>query len=291
VWGVTVLEVIQRSGDFLNERGVESSRLQVELLLAHLLQVPRLKLYLNFNRVLTESELAEARRLVQRRGRREPLQHILGSASFCGLEMAVNRRVLVPRPETELLAEQAWTFAEKLNRERGTSPKVLDFGTGSGCLAIAIATRCPSAIVHALDISADALETARSNAERHGVAERLVWFPGDGFSALGTAIRYDLIVSNPPYIPTALIETLDPEVRDFDPRLALDGGKTGLNFYELLAREAGRYLEAGGRIMLELGDDQAPAVRALFSAPPWAEPAVLDDYSGCPRILIACLGD
>jgi release factor glutamine methyltransferase len=163
---VTVLEVIQRSTEFLKNKGVDSPRLQTELLLAHLLAVPRMQLYLNFERKLSQTELDNFRELIKRRGQREPLQHIVGSTSFCGLELAVNQEVLIPRPETELLAERGWTFLNSVNTKDSTLT-ALDLGTGSGCLGIALAVRCSGAQVVATDISAEALELARQNAARH----------------------------------------------------------------------------------------------------------------------------
>ena len=285
---MTVLEVIQRSSDFLARKGVESPRLQVELLLAHVLQMPRMKLYLNFERPLTDPELETLRGLIKRRGEREPLQHIVGSTSFCGLEMAVNRDVLIPRPETELLAEEAWKFLSTLNSPPST---VLDFGTGSGCLALAIAAKCQQAAVHAIDISEAALTVARENALRLGLPERVLFHAGDGFNALPAGMTFELIVSNPPYIPSAEIETLQPEVRDHDPRLALDGGVDGLDFYRRLAVEAAPRLKPGGRLMLELGDGQGGAVSELLTQHDWTAESVLKDYSGRGRILIARRGD
>jgi release factor glutamine methyltransferase len=294
---VTVLEVIQRSAEFLARKGVESPRLQAELLLAHLLKLPRLQLYLNFERTLTPQELERFRDCIRRRGRREPLQHIIGSISFCGLELAVNRHVLVPRPETELLAESAWGF---LNQRSSAArlqdapapapdqpPTALDFGTGSGCLAIALAVKCPAARVDALDISPEALELARQNALRCDVARRIRFFGGDGFNALPPSARYDLLVGNPPYIATAEIATLEPEVRDYDPRVALDGGPDGMDFYRRLAAEAGPFLQPGGQMMLEIGDRQAPTLRDLFERQKWIVERLLEDYTQRPRILIA----
>src|SRR3989442_9882908 len=222
--------------------------------------------------------------MVKRRGNREPLQHVLGSVSFCGLEIKVNRHVLVPRPETELLAERAWQFLTA----RNTRPlSVLDWGTGSGCLAIAMAVHCPTAQIEARDISATALALARENAAANGVAERIRFHPGDGFAALPTAPAFDLIVSNPPYIPSAEIETLAPEVRDHDPRVALDGGADGLNFHRRLAAEAASHLRPEGRIMLEFGDGQAERIRELFVQHNWIVESVEADYSGRPRFLTA----
>ncbi|MEO8426432.1 MAG: peptide chain release factor N(5)-glutamine methyltransferase [Verrucomicrobiota bacterium] len=282
---MTVLEIIQRSAQFLAKKGVDSPRLQIELLLAHVLQMPRLQLYLNFDRRLTTNELERVRNLVKRRGQREPLQHILGSTSFCGLEIAVDPNVLIPRPETELLAERAWSFLN--SRAAGGAPSALDFGTGSGCLAIALAMKCPEAKIYALDISPGALSVARQNAVRHTVAERIQFFEGDGFSALPASSRFDLIAANPPYIPSTAIDALQLEVRDYDPRVALDGGEDGLDFFRRLAAEAAAHLNPGGRMMLEFGDDQGDALRKLFTAHNWIVEAIESDYTARARILIA----
>jgi release factor glutamine methyltransferase len=315
---VTVLEVIQKSTEFLTRKGVESARLQTELLLAHVLKLPRMKLYLNFERGLTDAETDAMRELVRRRSLREPLQHITGSAPFAAWEMAVNRHVLVPRPETELLAEAGWQFlstlgqspqptpGERLDEVSGSRRKeahsvpaarcqslltsgatALDFGTGSGCIAIALAAKCPTAHVTAVDISAEALAVAKQNAERNGVAGRIEFVPSDGFAALPPGSRFHLIISNPPYIPSAEIATLPPEVRDFDPRGALDGGADGLDFYRRLASEAPGWLAPGGKLMVEFGDGQAPAVESLFAGQKWIVEAVHADYSQRQRILIA----
>lgn len=280
---MTVLETIQKSTEFLSKKGIESARLQAELLLAHLLKMPRLKLYLNFERALTGQETDTLREFVKRRGQREPLQHITGSTSFCGFEIAVDRRALVPRQETEILAELGWTFLTT----PGTGKTALDLGTGTGCIAIALAAKCPDARIMASDASADALALAAENARRNNVADRIEFLHGDGFNALPAGARFDLIISNPPYIPTAEIETLEPEVRDFDPRTALDGGADGLDFYRMLAGQARQLLKPGGKIMVEFGDDQAPAIRKLFENENWIVEAIKDDYSQRARILIA----
>ncbi|MDB6024485.1 MAG: Release factor glutamine methyltransferase [Verrucomicrobiales bacterium] len=282
---MTVLEAIQRSTDFLAKKGVDSPRLQVELLLAHVLAMPRMKLYLNFDRSLTETETNALRDMVKRRGNREPLQHIVGSTSFCGLEIAVNPHVLVPRPETEILAERAWTFLAKIS-----PPAIaLDLCTGSGCLAIAMATHSPGARLYATDISAEALDCARQNVTKHNVADRIELLQGDGFTPIPAEVSFDLIVSNPPYISSAEIETLEPEVRDFDPRLALDGGTDGLDFYRRIAADARRFLKPDGRIMLEFGDGQATAIAEIFHAQNWVVETIERDYTQRERILIAHL--
>ncbi|MEI6075816.1 MAG: peptide chain release factor N(5)-glutamine methyltransferase [Verrucomicrobiota bacterium] len=301
---MTVLEAIQKSADFLAKKGVTSSRLNAELLLAHLLQMPRMKLYLNFDRVLAAAETDALRALIKRRGQREPLQHITGSTSFCGLEIIVNRHALVPRPETELLAELGWQYLLALNP---TPVTVLDFGTGTGCIALAIAAKCPAARITALDVSPEALELARENTLKNQVAQQIEFLPGDGFAVLaewcgrpqgpepnsrnglpGISLpQFDLIVSNPPYIASAEISTLEPEVRDFDPSLALDGGVDGLEFYRRLAVGTRPFLKPAGKIMLEFGDGQAEAIKKILTDENWIVEAVREDYSHRARILVA----
>ena len=315
---MTVLEAIKKSTEFLGKKNIESPRLQSELLLAHLLKMPRMKLYLNFERRLTAVETEALREFIKRRGQREPLQHITGSTSFCGHEITVNRNVLVPRPETEQLAELGWRF---LTEHRAPSrlikadvseqaetvlgvPTALDFCTGSGCIAIVLAAKCPDAKIIATDISADALVLASENAARNNVAGRIQFLQGDGFGALKdgwgerprepglvgvSPHQFNLIIGNPPYIPSAEIATLDPEVRDFDPRPALDGGSDGLEFYRLMASQAGAFLKPGGKIMVEFGDGQAEAIHKIFEMEKWIVEAVKEDYSQRARILIARL--
>jgi release factor glutamine methyltransferase len=287
---VTILEVIQRGTDFLAKKGVPSPRLQVENLLAHVLQMPRMKLYLNFERRPAPEQLEAVRAMVQRRGRREPMQYITGSAGFCALELAVNTSVLVPRPETEMLADRGWKFL-KDSAARGAGPaSVLDLGTGSGCVAIAVALNAPRAAVHACDASAAALALARENAARHGV--NIQFYCGDLFAALRGSEgppKCRLILSNPPYIPSARLATLEPEVRDHEPREALDGGADGLDFYRRIAAEAGAFLEADGRLMVELDDEGAEATAEIFRKQNWVVEGIEPDYNQRPRILTARL--
>ena len=284
---MTVLEAIQRSTEFLVKKGVDSPRLQTELLLAHLLKQPRMRLYLEFERVLTPAEVDGFRELIRRRGQREPLQHIVGSTSFCGLEIAVSRDALIPRPETELLAERGWTFLNQLSTSNQQPSTAMDLGTGSGCLAIALACKCPAAEVYAIDISPGALALARQNAARHGVAERIRFLQGDGFAALPQEARFDLIISNPPYIPSGEIASLQPEVRDYDPHPALDGGADGLDYGRRLAAECVPFLKPHGRVMLEFGDGQAEGLRKILQQQMWIVEAVEEDYSHRPRLMIA----
>jgi release factor glutamine methyltransferase len=282
-----VLEIITRSTEFLARKGVDSPRLQVELMLAHILQLPRLKLYLNFDRVLETSQLDQLRAMVKRRGEREPLQHILGSAWFCGLEFAVNPNVLIPRPETETLAEQACAYLGLLARaEPERHLWVADVGTGSGCLAVAIASKFDQVDITGLDVSPEALEVARTNIERHRVTNRVKLRQSDLLASASDG-RFDLIVSNPPYIPTPTLADLQPEVRDHDPRLALDGGTDGLQFYRRLAAEAPAYMTSDATLMAEFGDDQQDAITAIFQETAWRVEKLVPDLAAKPRIIVA----
>jgi release factor glutamine methyltransferase len=234
---------------------------------------------------LEKGEVDALRTLTLRRGLREPLQYVVGSTSFCGFEIEVNKNVLIPRPETELLAERAWTFLKSINPPDET--QVLDLCTGSGCLAIALAAKVPSARLWATDLSEEALAVARRNVERHQLGGRIQLRQGDGFAALDGQGPFDLMVSNPPYIPSAEIEGLDPEVRDFEPRGALDGGADGLDFYRRIAAEAGRFLKPGAPAMLELEEERAAATQTLFEEAGWLVEALQRDDNGKLRILIA----
>jgi release factor glutamine methyltransferase len=302
---VTVLEGIQRSTEFLTRKGVNSPRLHAELLLAHVLNLERMRLYLNFERLLSTDEANTFKSLVIRRGEREPLQQITGSTNFCGFEIAVNRAVLVPRPETELLAEKAVeSLKSTLLRQKQFGGQevqsqkaeadisehalnALDLGTGSGCLAIALAKNCDLARVVATDVSPEALECAKANALKNSVADRIEFRLGNSFQTLKAAERFDLIVSNPPYIPTSEIESLQSEVKDWEPRLALDGGPDGLDWYRRIASEAEAFLAPGGKVILEFGDGQSEAIRNVFENEKWIVEAIIEDYTRRPRIMAA----
>jgi len=298
---VTVLEAIKLSGDFLAKKGVDSPRLQAELLLADVLKLPRMRLYLDFGRELTETETKSLRELVRRRGTREPLQHILGTTNFCGLELKVTSAVLVPRPETELLAEEGWIFLQQVERSQprdealGARPdrcclRALDLGTGSGCLAIILAAKCPKAEVWAVDVSKEALEVARQNAEKHEVASRINFVEGDFLSAVPSGTEFDLIISNPPYIPSRELAGLQPEVRDFDPGRGLDGGVDGLEFYRLLAMQAALFLRLGGKVMFEFGDGQEHALQRMFEEQKWIVEAFRVVFPRRPRLMVVRKG-
>ncbi len=264
-----------------------SARLDAQWLLAHVLGMPRLEMELQPERRLTAREAATFAALAARRVRRVPLQHLVGTVSFCGIDLAVNRHVLIPRPETERLAE----LAGEVLRGHGPGARALDIGTGSGCLAIALALAAPGARVVALEISQSALRVARANARRNRVSARIRWAHGDARCRLPGRVGFHLIVSNPPYIATGQMAALQPEVRDHDPRRALDGGPDGLHFYRVLAVSARRRLLPGGCLMWELGDGQSDAVGAILVAAGWKVQAVHADWNGTPRIMVATVLD
>lgn len=280
---MTVLEAINKGSEFLARKGIDSPRLQSELLLAHLLNLPRLRLYLEFERKLSDEQANQFRELLVRRGNHEPLQHITGATSFCGLPIIVNAAVLIPRPETEVLAEHAWNFLNGIEGETTFA----DLGTGSGCLPIAIAAHAKRSRGVAVDVSQEALAIAKQNIEKNKLSDRINLREGDFLAALQPAERFDVIVSNPPYIPTAEVELLQPEVRDHDPRLALDGGADGLHFHRALAQRAAQFLKPGGRLLIEFADGQGEALRHLFGSHGWIIHGIIRDLSGTERILSA----
>lgn len=281
---MTVQALIQESVPLLTQKGIDSPRLQIEEIVAHALGLPRMQLYLDLQRRLTPDQLESCRAMLQQRLRRIPLQHLLGSVSFCGLEINVTRDALIPRPETEILVEQVEAVVQSLKTPNRT---VLDFGTGSGCIAVALAVRNPELRLTAVDVAPEALALAQRNARRHGVHDRFTWIQAQGLSSLDDRTRFDVIVSNPPYIPSAEINDLQPEVRDHDPRMALDGGPDGLACYRQLATEAIRLLPPGGTLAVEFGDGQADAIAALLHTQNWIVGTPVPDYSGRERCLIA----
>lgn len=276
IW--TTLKILDWTKDYLSGKGVENARLEAEWLLCSATDLDRVGLYLNFEKPLSESELSAFRAMVARRAKREPLQHILGTQEFFGLEFAVSPAVLIPRHDTETLVEEALAILPD-------AKKILDIGTGSGCIAISLAKQLPAASVTAVDISAEALEVAKLNGENNAV--NVEFLHGSLFEPVAGK-RFDLITSNPPYIPTADINNLTPEVRDFDPRSALDGGFDGLDIYRILIPAALDYLLPGGCLLVEVGIGQAPAVSSIFQASPeYTAPKIVLDRADIPRVVVA----
>jgi len=279
---VPLLEVLRGTERYLADRGVENPRLNAEHLLAHALGLKRMELYLQFDRPLTESERAPLRDLVKRRGTREPLQHVLGTAEFHGRTFACDKRALVPRPETEQLVELALEIAK--DKPAAT---ILDIGTGSGVIVLTIALELPSATLHATDLSPDALALAAENAARHALTDRIVFHQADLLPPDGT--RFDLIIANLPYIPAEEIASLSPEVRH-DPASALDGGPDGLDLVRRLIETAPDRLAPGGALLLEIGLGQADAVNTLLSARKFRDISVRPDYQNIPRFAVGFHG-
>lgn len=278
---LTVLEIIKRSTEFLAKHGVENPRLNTELLVGHALGLKRMQLYLQFERPLAEAELARIRPLVKRRSEREPLQYIVGSTDFAGVTLKVDRRALIPRPETELMIE----FAQ----ERCAVPPatILDLGTGSGALALALAKLYPAARVTAVDVSREALALAGENAAALGAAERVALVESSWFAALAAEARFDLIVANPPYLSDAEVAETAPEVKGFEPRGALTSGANGLEALEIIWREAKLRLNAGGWLFCETGIAQHATLLEWARAAGFVRVESRKDLTGRDRFVLA----
>jgi release factor glutamine methyltransferase len=260
------------------DAGVASARLEAQLLLAHVLGCSRVQLYTGFDRPLAEPELARYRGLIKRRLDGESVAYLLGEQEFWGLPFFVDASVLVPRPDTETVIE----VARGTRADLAAPCRVLDLGTGSGVIAISLAKELPGAQVVATEVSAAAAEVARRNAERNGVADRVEIRIGDLFAPVAGE-RFDLIASNPPYIASAVIPTLSPEVRR-EPAIALDGGADGLVFYDRICAAAAAHLAPGGALVLEHGFDQADAVRARLEAAGLLRVTLVHDLGKNPRV-------
>jgi release factor glutamine methyltransferase len=278
---LSVLEIIKRTTGFFEQRGVESARLNAELLIGHALGLKRMQLYLQFERPLTEAELEKIRPLVKRRGGREPLQYIMGETEFSGLKLKVDRRALIPRPETERLIE--------LVMQHFASPPatVLDLGTGSGAIALALAKAWPEAVVTAVDKSEEALALARENAEACALAGRVTFVSSDWFAGIPAGQKFALIVANPPYLSDVETAATQPEVKDFEPRMALSAGTNGAADLERIIRAARPYLAQGGLLACETGIAQHQALVALATAEGYTRAESLRDLTGRERYLLA----
>lgn len=255
----TVKDVLQWTADYFKTKSIETARLDAEVLLAHSLGVDRLHLYLNLDRPLVPSERARYRELIQRRARREPVARIVGTKEFWSIQFRTVPGVLIPRPDTETLVEVI------LREIKGKcEPRLLEIGTGSGAVAIAVLKESPGARMVATDINTRALQVSRLNAGDAGVLGSLDLVAMDLFEAMAHGIEFDVIFSNPPYIPTGEIPGLDPEVRDFEPLIALDGGPNGLDVIRRLVLGSKRHLAKGGALILEIGEGQADAVGEIL---------------------------
>ena len=278
IW--TTVKLLSWTKDFLSSKGVVNSRLEAEWLLCAATGLDRVGLYLQYDKPMNDIELAAFRSLVARRAKREPLQHILGTQEFCGVDYEVSADVLIPRYDTEVLISEAVARAPD-------AQTVLDIGTGSGCIAVSLQKRLVRALVTATDISEAALVVARRNADRVGAT--IEFLHGSLLDPVAGR-HFDLIVSNPPYIPTADIDELDQEVRNYDPITALDGGIDGLDIYRTLIPAAADYLCPCGWLLVEIGIGQAKDVASMFrNAGKYSEPIIALDSGGIQRVVGAQL--
>jgi release factor glutamine methyltransferase len=276
VW--TVLDLIKWGSEYFRDKGIDSPRLTIELMLCHVLREQRIRLYTDFERPLSKEELAVLRGMVQRRVRREPLQYILGEADFYGIRFEVTPDVLIPRPETEILVDRAIRFCKGRGKTIG-----LDIGTGTGCIPVAIAVKVPASWWTALEISPGAAAVARRNAAAAGVGEQVHVVDVDVLREVPPG-PFDIVTMNPPYIPAADVATLEDEVRDHEPHSALTDDADGLTFYRRMADVWKDLIAKDGIVMCEIGHGQSQHVRDLFAAT-GAQVDVIDDLAGIPRIV------
>lgn len=296
---VRILDVITKTTPYLEKQGIESPRLTIELLLAHLLKKKRMGLYLEFERELDEATLTKLREMVKRRVAGEPLQYITGEVEFCGLKLLVDKRVLIPRPETELLVEAVVKRLAVEGPQAGTpvppnkNLKIVDVGTGSGCIAIAlakglmIAGRDACATIYGLDVSPEAVEVARGNALLHQIEKNIRFLESDLLQALPDSFVAEAIVSNPPYIADGELAKLPREVRDFEPVRALAAGEDGLKVIRRLVMDARRILSPSGFVALEIGAEQRAVVEEIFGQQGLAVVEVVKDLEGHERVIVA----
>jgi len=293
--GLTVKELLFIGNIFLDESGIENAPHDAEVLLGFEIGSDRQKIFMNQMRTINEAHCKNYIDLINRRAAGEPLQYITGESYFMGFRFSVNPTVLIPRPETEILADIAIAYLQARDG-RDEAENVLDLCTGSGALAISIAISCPRVKVTASDISEQALLTAKKNAADHGVRERVTFVKSDLFDSFkhdesgndNSNNKFDLIITNPPYIKTGELAGLQKEIKDHEPMSALDGGADGLDFYRRIAKDALLYLREGGCVMAEIGFDQAKDVSDIFLSAGFANCESFKDLAGLDRIVKAC---
>lgn len=276
----TVRRILDWTIGYLKERGSDTPRLDAEILLAHARRCRRIQLYVQYDEPLTEEQRSVMRDLVRRRATAEPVAYLVGHREFFSLDFAVRPGVLIPRPDTEILVLGA------LDRATGwKEPRILDLCTGTACVPVAIAKNSPRARLQGVELSEAALEVARANVSRHQLESRLELLAGDLFAPLAAGARFEIITSNPPYIPHEEIAELPPTVRDHEPALALDGGADGLTVIRRIIHEAPEFLTPGGWLLLEISPEQAEAAQGLFQERGFVEVSVRNDLSGQARVV------
>ncbi len=281
---LTVLEIIKRTTEFLAAKGIASPRHNAEVLIGHALSRKRMQLYLEFERPLTEAELSQIRPLVKRRGQHEPIQYILGETEFGGIKLKIDRRALIPRPETELLVELVLTWREA----NPPVTRIMDLGTGSGAIALALGQAMPDANIVAVERSADALALAGENAALLGFGGRVSLISSDWYSAVAV-VPFDVIVSNPPYLSAGETAETDLEVRGFEPGEALTAAADGCGDLEVIIAGAPRYLKPGGLLALETGIAQHARLIGLLRQAGFSQAESKRDLTGRDRFILAVL--
>ena len=277
---ITVLESINLSAEYLKNKGIESPRINAELLLAHILNCKKLNLYLSFEKPLTEGELTKYRELLKRRSKFEPLQYIIGKVEFYGIDFKVNSSVLIPRQETEILIE---TIIEQYKKYDNL--KILDIGTGSGNIAISLAKNLDNSFVTAIDISEDALKTASENALLNSINDKTEFIKVDFLKEEFNGKDYDVVVSNPPYISMEEFETLSPELKEYEPQIALTDYYSGLMFYEIISQKSNYLLKPGGKLFFEIGKGQLSNVAEIMRNNNYQNITVNKDYLNIERVI------
>jgi len=278
---ITVLESINLSTQFLNEKGIESPRTNAELLLANILVCKRLELYLSFDRPLSEAELHKYGGHIKRRGNFEPLQYITGKVEFYGLELKVNSSVLIPRPETELLVEN---ILNQFPKEKKLI--ILDIGCGSGNIAIALAANLPEAKIVSTDVSADALKVAQENSERHNVSRRIKFVKHNILkNDLNNFPMFDIVVSNPPYVSKESFSSLQREIKDFEPGIAVTDNADGYTFFRTISEKASAKLKENGKLFFEVAQGQSEEVKDIMDKNNFKNIRVIKDYQSIDRVI------
>lgn len=275
---MTILDLLNQSAERLSDAGVADPRREAVSLLTFALGKPSSFLIAHPEYELTDDEVARFDGFIARRANREPFQYITGRQEFYGLDFEVTPDVLIPRPETEILVEEAIKELQKLE-----NPIFCEVGVGSACISVSILHNVPTATAVATDISKEAIAIARLNAERHGVTDRLKFIEGDIFASIDQ--KFAMIVSNPPYIPDADLKDMQKEVRDFEPHNALFAGADGLDIIRRIIDKAPEHLNTGGLLLMEIGFGQAERLKSLFDLSVWDEPEFLSDLQGIPRIV------
>lgn len=280
----TIKSLIDWTTLYFKKHNIEEPHLEAEILLAHALNIKRIQIYTMFDRILTEGELAKFKELILRRVKREPTAYIIGYKSFMSLDFIVNEKVLIPRPETETLVEKTIDIIKSINTN---FVKVLEIGTGSGAISVSLAKFCPNIKITATDITNEVLQIAKQNAEKHSVIDKIDFIKSNIFENIDVNEKFDIIISNPPYIKTAEINLLQPEIKNFEPIKALDGGEDGLDFYRKISSCAYDYLSEKGWILLECGFNQAEEIIELFqNTNKYSSVTKQKDLSDIDRVII-----